>query len=498
MIINKDRVPLKFLIFAQHSDLIRNKFSTEDILKFFRDNPVYIGTMMGIGRNVPQNKIRSFLRGLPGNISMVLNAVGIVKGTDDYRYRLPDILFRPIKDGMLYFRQNESGNFETHFKNVLGVSEKKFDRQKGKVEKALEVFLGRKTKECKLRDYGKKGIKKTLLEEIVASGRKIKQYYFEQRKACFETDKKEHLYIPYPTVPYEEMVKNNPKIYYSIPKSFVFHPNCPNFIFKRFDEEFQYEDFYTVPFSVLDKLIFKVTKPDQADLYYFFIKQKNGAPWLYFKSGNPLLDLNKYHKMKKAEDISRAPYTAPYQNQKLRQYRESLHSGITSTFEDKIALIKKYKEAHLEVNAVSYIECLSLAKVLKIKQDNEEKTIFVVRVDTAYPDLLCIYLEDLSEEDRMGKTINELDLMDLFVIRHRVIQNVEQYKDRLFEIEAEYDASEFAHHDTPSDDVTRTRYIAAWINNYSDAVFHTQTKIEIPIINVKKLWHNMIAELQHA
>lgn len=84
------------------------------------------------------------------------------------------------------------------------------------------------------------------------------------------------------------------------------------------------------------------------------------------------------------------------------------------------------------MNAISYIECLSLAKALKVKQKNEEKTIFVVRVDTAYPDLLCIYLEDLSEEERLGKTIKKLDLMDLFVIRHSVIQNVDQYKDRLF------------------------------------------------------------------
>lgn len=498
MIIKKDRVPLKFLIFAQHSDFKRNKFSTEDILKFFRDNPAYIETMTGIGRNVPQNKIRSFLRGLPGNISMVLNAVGIVKGTDNYYYRLPEILFKPIKSGTLYFRQSQNGNFETVFTNVQNASDKKFEQQKNRIEKVLDVFLNRKTQEFKLRDYGSKGVKKIPLEEIAQTGRKIKQYYFEQRKACFETNKKEHVYIPYPTIPYEEMLKEKPKVYYSIPKSFAFHPNCPNFIFKQFDEGLQYKDFYTVPFSVLDDLVFKKMETDQADLCYFYIKQKNGDPWLYFKTGTALLNLKNYHKVKKIVDISNAPYTAPYQNEKLRQYRESLHSGITSTFEDKIAFIKKYKEAHLEVNAVSYIECLSLAKALKVKQEKEEKTIFVVRVDTAYPDLLCIYLEDLNEEERMGKAIKKLDLMDLFIIRHNVIQDIDQYRERLFEIEAEYDASEFAHHDTLSDDVTRSRYIAAWINNYSDGVYRTQTKLEIPIIDVKKLWHHLIAELQPA
>jgi len=498
MIIKKDRVPLKFLIFAQHSDLKRNRFSTEDILKFFRDNPVYIETMIGIGRNVPQNKIRSFLRGLPGNISMVLNAIGIVKGTDNYYYRLPDILFKPIKNGMLYFRQSDDKHFETVFKNVNNVFEKKFERQKTKIEKALEIFLNRKTQEFKLRDYGNKDIKKIPLNEIAKTGRKIKQYYFEQRKACFETNKKEHIYIPYPTIPYEEMLKKKPRVYYSIPKSFSFHPNCPNFVFKEFDDELQYQTFYTIPFRVLDELVFYELKPDQADLYYFCIKHKNGDPWLYYKNRKPSLNLKEYEKINKIEDIGKAPYTAPFQNEKLRQYRESLHSGVTSTFEDKIALIKKYKEANLEVNAVSYIECLSLAKALKIKQAKDEKTIFVVRVDTAYPDLLCINLEDLSGEERLGKTIKKLDLMDLFVIRHNVIRNIDQYKERLFEIEAEYDAAEFAHHDTPSDDVTRSRYIAAWVCNYSDGVFRTQTKLEVPIIDVKKLWYNLINELQPA
>lgn len=498
MIIKKDRVPLKFLIFAQHSDLRRNRFSTEDILKFFRDNPVYIGTMMGIGRNVPENKIRSFLRGLPGNISLILNAVGIVRGTDNYYYRLPNILFKPIKNGMLSFRRNRDGDFETVFKNTQRISKKKFEEKKAEIEEALEIFLKRKTQEFKLRDYGNKGVKKIPLEEIVKTGRKIKQYYFEQRKACFETSKREHIYIPYPTIPYEEMLKERPRVFYSIPKSFAFHPNCPNFVFKRFDDEIQYQDFYTVPFRVLDELVFQEQKPDQADLYYFYIKQRGGVPWLYFKSGKPLLNLKNYHKVKNIEDISKAPYTAPYQNEKLRQYRESLHSGVTSTFEDKIALIKKYKEAHWEVNVVSYIECLSLAKALKAKQEAEEKTIFVVRVDTAYPDLLCIYLEDLNSEERIGKTIKKLDLMDLFLIRHNIIQNVDQYKERLFEIEVEYDAAEFAHHDTPSDDITRSRYIAAWISNYPDGVFRTQTKLEVPIIDVKKLWYSLIEELQAA
>lgn len=496
MIIKKDRVPLKFLIFAQHSNLKRNKFSTEDILKFFRDNPVYIETMMGIGRNVPQNKIRSFLRGLPGNISLVLNAIGIVKGSDNYYYRLPEILFKPIKNGGLYFRQSSDGNFETTFTNIHNISKEKFKQQKSKAEKALEVFLDRKTQEFKLRDYGNKGIKKIPLQEIAITGRKIKQYYFEQRKACFETDKKEHIYIPYPTVPYEEMAKNKPKVYYSIPKSFTFHPNCPNFVFKNFNNNLQYQNFYTIPFEMLNKLVFQKLKPDQADLYYFYTKQKNGDLWLYFKNGTPLLNLKEYKKIKKIEDISNVPYTAPYQNEKLRQYRESLHSGITSTFEDKIALIKKYKEVNQEVNAVSYIECLSLAKALKVKQKKEEKTIFVVRIDTTYPDLLCVYLEDLNEKERMGKTIKRLDLMDLFVIRHNIIQNIDQYKKRLFEIEAEYDAAQFSHHESPNDDITRSHYIAAWINNYSNNTYRTQTKLEIPIIDIKKLWNNLIKELQ--
>ena len=496
MIIKKDRVPLKFLIFAQHSHLKRNRFSTEDILRFFRDNPVYIGTMIGIGRTVPQNKIRSFLRGLPGNISMVLNAIGIVKGTDNYYYRLPDILFHPIKDGILRFKQNKNGDFEATFTNTIKIPENKFKKIKQNIEYALTIFLDRKTQEFKLRDYAKKGAKKIPLDEIVNDSRRIKQYYFEQRKACFETSRREHIYIPYPTIPYEEMLEKNPRIYYSIPKSFAFHPNCPNFVFKIFNNSLKYEGFYTIPFHIIDELVFQKLKPDQADLYYFCFKKRSGDLWLYYKDNTPLLNLRGYEKIKRIEDIQKAPYTAPYQNARLRQYRESLHAGITSTFEDKIALIKKYKEVNQEVNAVSYIECLSLAKALKIKQEKEEKTIFLVRVDTTYPDLLCIYLEDLTEEERFGKTVKKLDLMDLFLIRHNVIQNIEKYKARLFEIEAEYDAAQFSHHESPSDDITRSKFIVAWINNYSDKAYRTKTKIEIPIINAKQLWYNLIKEIQ--
>jgi len=130
MIIKKDRVPLKFLIFAQHSKGKINRFSTNDILRFFRDNPVYIGTMLGIGKSVPERRIRSFLRGLPGNISMVLNAIGLVKGSDDYYYKLPDVLFHAIKRGALRFRQREDDNFETVFSNTEGLSGKDFKNYK--------------------------------------------------------------------------------------------------------------------------------------------------------------------------------------------------------------------------------------------------------------------------------------------------------------------------------------------------------------------------------
>jgi hypothetical protein len=498
MIIKKDRVPLKFLIFVQHSKLKVNRFSTYDILRFFRDNPAYIGTMMGIGRSVPEKKIRSFLRGLPGNISMVLNAVGIVRGSDDYYYRLPEILFRPIKDGILRFRVRLDGDVEPQFTNVTKINEKRFEIFKQEIEKALQVFLDRKTQEVQLRDYDKKWPERPVIKEIVAEGRKISQYFFEQRKACFETSKREHIYIPYSTVPYEEMLKPNPRIYYSIPKSFTFHPNCPNFVLKTFTDNLEYKDFYTIPFRVLDDLVFKKLDPDAADIFYFCIKKRNGGEeWLYYnKTGQPLIPIAEYHKLNKVEDISKASYTAPFQNARLKKYREQLHAQITSTFEDKLNLIKKYKEANQEVNIISYIENLSLAKALKFKQEKEEKTILVVRVDTAYPDLLCIYLDDLNKAERFNKSVKSLDLMDLFLIRHNVIQNVENYKSRLFEIEAEYDAFEFSAHESPKDDITRSKFVAAWISNYPNDIYTTKKKIKIPILNIEKLWHNLIKDIQ--
>ncbi|MCP6719964.1 MAG: hypothetical protein KJI72_01380 [Patescibacteria group bacterium] len=496
MVIKKDRVPLKFLIFVQHGKLKANRFSTNDILKFFRDNPAYIGMMMGIGRSVPEKKIRSFLRGLPGNISMVLNAIGLVRGSDDYYYRLPEILFRPIKDGILLFRVRSDGDVEPQFTNITKVSNKKFEAFKQEVEKALQVFLDRKTQEFKLRDYDKKWPKRAVIQEISNSGRKVSQYFFEQRKACFETNKREHIYIPYPTIPYEEILKSHPRIYYSIPKSFIYHQNCPNFVFKILTDDLEYKDFYTIPFRVLDNLVFKKLEPDAANIFYFFIKPKNGEEWLYFKTGQPILPLAEYHKLNKIEDISKAPYTAPFQNARLKKYREQLHAQITSTFEDKIKLIKKYKEANQEVNVISYIENLSLAKALKVKQDKEEKIILVVRVDTAYPDLLCIYLDDLVPAERFNKSLKSLDLMDLFSIRHDIIQNVDSYKGRLFEIEAEYDAFEFSAHESPKDDITRSRFVAAWISNYPNDIYTTKKKIKIPIINVEKLWHNLIRDTQ--
>lgn len=496
MIIKKDRVPLKFLIFAQHSRLGINRFSTADILKFFRDNPAYIDTMVGIGRVAKERKIRSFLRGLPGNISMVLNAVGIVEGTDDYYYKLPDILYKALKSGILRFRQREDSNFEPLFTNRLRFSEGRFEKLKQHIEKALQVFLDRKTQEVKLRDYDKKWRKRPVMQEISGAGRKIDQYFFEQRKACFETSKKEHLYIPYSTIPYEEMLKTKPRIYYSIPKSFSFHQNCPNFIFKILNDELVYEDFYAVPFRVIDELVFQKLKPDRADIFYFYIKKKNGEDWLYYKTGQPLFSLSEYHKLDKIEDISKASYPAPFQEERLAKYRGRLHAEVTSTLEDKLDLIKKYREANQEVNVISYIENLSLAKALRVRQEKDEKTILVVRVDTAYPDLLCIYLEDLAEAERFGKTVKSLDLLDLFLIRHNVIHNIDAYKDNLFEIEAEYDAFEFMAHESPKDDITRSRYIAAWISNYPNDVYTSKKKIKIPIINIQKLWRDLISQIE--
>jgi hypothetical protein len=498
MIIKKDRVPLKFFIFVQHSTLKVNRFSTDDILQFFRDNPAYVGMMMGIGKSVPEKKMRSFLRGLPGNISMVLNAVGIVKGSDDYYYRLPEILFKPIKDGTLRFKVRPDGDVETQFTNIAKISDRKFKALIQYIENAIQVFLDRKTQEGGLRDYDKKRPEQPVIKEIADTGRKISQYFFEQRKACFETNKREHLYIPYPTIPYEEMLKPKSRIYYSIPKSFTFHPHCPNFILKTFTDDHKYKDFYTVPFRVIDDLVFKQLDPDAADIFYFYInKRSDDNEWLFYsKNGQPLFPIAKYIKLNNIEDISKAPYTAPFQKTRLKKYREQLHAQISSTFDDKIRLIKKHKEANQEVNVISYIENLSLAKALKFRQGQEEKTILVVRVDTTYPDLLCIYLESLTKAERFNKPIKSLDLIDLFLIRHDIIQNIENYKNKLFEIEAEYDAFEFSSHESPRDDVTRSRFIAAWISNYANDIFVTKKKIKIPILNIEKLWHGLIRDIQ--
>ena len=496
MIIKRDRVPLKFLIFAQHSRLRVNRFSTADILKFFRDNPVYIGTMMGIGRSVPERRIRSFLRGLPGNISMVLNAVGIVEGSDNYYYKLPNALFKPVKDGVLRFRQSADGNFETQFTDVYRIGEKKFEAIKQYTEKALQIFLDRKTQEVKLRDYGTKRSKQPIIEEICGAGRKVSQYYFEQRKPSFETDKREHFYILNPTIPYEEMLKPKPTVFYALPKSYSFHPNCPNFVFKTFTDDLEYRDFYAVPFRVLDELVFQKLRPGAADIFYFCIKPKDGESWLYLKNSQALISLTEYHKLSKIEDISKAPYTAPYQQERLLKYRGKLHAELTSAFQDKIELIKKYKEASAEVNVISYIENLSLAKALKFRQEKNEKTILVVRVDTSYPDLLCIYLEDLTEAERFYKSVKSLDLMDLFLIRHHVIQSVDNYKDRLFEVEAEYDAFDFSNHESPRDDIARSRFVVAWISNFPNNVYTTKKKVRIPILNIEELWHNLIEDIQ--
>lgn len=499
MIIKKDRVPLKFLIFAQHSRLGINRFSTADILKFFRDNPVYIGTMMGIGRSVPERQIRSFLRGLPGNISMVLNAIGIVEGSDDYYYRLPTILYKAIKKGILRFRTREKdGNFETQFTNTLRWSEKRFELLKRQIEEALQVFLDRKTQEAKLRDYSTKRSKQPIIKDIVGTGRRVTQYYFEQRKPSFETDRKEHLYILNPTIPYEEMIKPRPTIFYALPKSYSFHPHCPNFVFKTFDDDLEYKDFYAVPFRLFDEEVFKKLKPDRADIYYFYIKKKNDEDWLYYKTGQPLFSLTEYHKLNKVEDISKAPYLAPFQEERLLKYRGRLHAEVTSTLEDKLDLIRKYREADREVNVISYIENLSLAKALRVRQEKNEKTILVVRVDTSYPDLLCVYLEDLAENERFGKSVKALDLLDLFLIRHRVVNNIDVYKERLFEIEAEYDAAHFAEHESPRDNITRSRYIAAWVSNFKSDVYSTQRKIQIPIINIQRLWRDLIKQIEAA
>ena len=496
MIIKKNRVPLKFLIFTQHSKGKVNRFSTSDILMFFRDNPVYIGTMLTIGRSVPERKIRSFLRGLPGNISMVLSPIGLIKGFDDYYYKIPDILFYAIKKGILRFRQREDEDFETVFTNVERQSEKSFSNYKKQIENAVQVFLDRKTQEVKMRDYDKRWQEREIIKEIKSTGRKITQLFFEQRKAYFKTDREEYFYIPYPTIPYEQMLKKKPRIYYSIPKSIQYHPECPNFIFKVMNEYLGYKNFYTVPFRIIDKLVFQKLSPDSMDIFHFYIEERNHESLLFFKDGKALLALRNYKKINNIEDISKAPYTAPYQRTRLEQYRIQIHSSITGIFEDKIKLIKKYNEVNQEVNLISYIENLSLTKSLQVKQDHTKKTIFVVRVDSTFPDLLCVYLEDLTEKERFEKPVKSLNMLDLFLIRHNIIHNIDTYKSRLFEIEAEYDASSFSHHESPRDDIMRSRFITAWISNFPKDVYVTKKKIEVPIINVQKLWRELIQELR--
>ena len=91
----------------------------------------------------------------------------------------------------------------------------------------------------------------------------------------------------------------------------------------------------------------------------------------------------------------------------------------------------------------------------------------------------------------MRKEVNELTVSDILVLIHHILTNINHYRDRLFEVEAEYDAANFTCHDG-RDDLRRCRYILAWNSNFVDGYYHPQVgkPEKIPIIHARKMWES--------
>ena len=107
---------------------------------------------------------------------------------------------------------------------------------------------------------------------------------------------------------------------------------------------------------------------------------------------------------------------------------------------------------------------------------DNQKTCLIVYNGTGYPDLICIFLEDAEKIEKKGsRSYTEYS--------NYIANNVERFKHKMFEVEAEFNLTSFADHDTSEKKVLQSKYI--FCENSSTDFYESKFNVKIPVISIK-------------
>lgn len=450
---HNSRIPGRVLLHVTHHCKC-NEFTIEQFLVAEKGN--FKVNTLGIGIRT-QDGNRSYKRGTPGNISLVADALRISKGTDNFVYYIPESIFLGIRSLAITIKLT---NTQIEITAPLKLAE------------TIKRFFNRKTVHAKLR-YG--ASQKTLIFNLASRG-DVETKYFEQRKKYYSVVKNgttENFVLPFAFWSYESIEKDNSDVSYYIPKSYMTHTSQPNLVVMEF-EGFKFKKYYTIPFEIWRGILEK-NNPNAADRYIFTIKDGK----LIFT--NTQTDLLPYLGFKEVKGTRDTTIPLSKQTQDLAVYRTTLHTKTTSSLDSRIESIKNLGEVTLEMNLMFHISVLSLAGLLSSKQG----TILTLKLDSAYPDILAIFIESIPDDIK-------LEYPNLASLRDHVLKNIKHYANNIIEIEAELDISGFDTHTKGKDDLRRTKIIILWNNPLTKKVYRENT---IEIVSIKPLWDSYISGL---
>jgi hypothetical protein len=90
--------------------------------------------------------------------------------------------------------------------------------------------------------------------------------------------------------------------------------------------------------------------------------------------------------------------------------------------------------------------------------------------------LVCIFLEDAEKIEKKGnRTFTEYSKY--------IEENAARFKHKMFEVEAEFNLTSFADHDTSRSKVLLSRFI--FCENASSDFYESQFGVKIPVISIK-------------
>lgn len=90
--------------------------------------------------------------------------------------------------------------------------------------------------------------------------------------------------------------------------------------------------------------------------------------------------------------------------------------------------------------------------------------------------MICIFLEDAEKIEKKGsRSYTEYS--------NYIANNVERFKHKMFEVEAEFNLTSFADHDTSEKKVLQSKYI--FCENSSTDFYESKFNVKIPVISIK-------------